>query len=30
MGSDGGDLSCYGSGMVVDGNFSAEEPQETL
>jgi hypothetical protein len=30
MGSDGGDLSCSGSGMVADGNFSAEEPQETL
>lgn len=30
MGSDGGDLPCSGSGMVADGNFSAEEPQETF
>ena len=30
MGSDGGDLSCSDSGMVADGNFSVEEPQENL
>ncbi len=30
MGSDGGDLSCSGSRMVADENFSAKEPQETL